>query len=556
MKREALDEKGGFTGRYKKMALSRRTLLTRTASAGAATVLTAPVVTRRAAAAEDHVLSIALAARAPGGLSPQQTGLTGGDNWGICQIFDCLVTSDDGTFALTPQQFRPQIAESWESTPDAKTWTYKIRPGVKFHKGYGDVTATDVAFTFGRLIDPNVAIPGKELYANIVSVEAVDALTVRFTLNRPDPLFNGACVATQPASIMSKKAFEEKGADRFKFDPIGTGPYQVAHVDPSSYIMLEANPDYFGTKAVTHNLKVSFIADTTARTLAFLSGQVDMIEGARAPGWMQGISQRASKTRFDMTKPGSFNNLSLNLTKKPLDDLRVRQAIRYAIDNAALAQAYGGLATPMVGMIASQFPGSVKRADMPPQLQYKPDPARAKQLLTEAGFPHGVTIPCFTSQRDDYRSIMLMIQEQLRAVGITLDMQIIDHSTFHAEAEKDLDTLVLYSSSYPPVPTIPLLYQLSSRSVVNSTGTGGINFSHYGVAIPGVDDLLAKAIDEPDFEKRVTIIQQIEQKVLTDLPDLGIVTLSYVIARSPRIDLGFEVKSGYAYWRLNTAKFV
>jgi peptide/nickel transport system substrate-binding protein len=369
-------------------------------------------------------------------------------------------------------------------------------------------------------------------------------------------LFNGACVATQPASIMSKKAFEEKGADQFKFDPIGTGPYQVAHVDPSSYIMLEANPDYFGTKAVTRNLKISVIEDTTARTLAFLSGQVDMIEGARAPGWMQGISQRAGKTRFDMTKPGSFNTLSLNLLKKPLDDLRVRQAIRYAIDNAALAQAYGGLATPMVGMIASQFPGSVRRADLPPQLQYKPDPAKARQLVAEAGFPNGLTIPCFTSQRDDYRSIMLMIQEQLRAVGITLDMQIIDHSTFHAESEKDLDTLILYSSSYPPVPTIPLLYQLASRSAVNSTGTGGVNFSHYGVAIPGVDDLLTKAVDEPDFEKRVAIIQQIETKVLTDLPDLGIITLSYVIARSPRVDLGFEVKSGYAYWRLSKAKFV
>jgi peptide/nickel transport system substrate-binding protein len=538
------------------MALSRRTLLTRTASAGAAAALAGPAVLRSASAAEDHVLSIALSARAPGGLNPQQTGLTGGDNWGICQVFDCLVTSDDGTFALTPQQFRPQIAESWQSSPDAKTWTYKIRPGVKFHKGYGNVTATDVAFTFGRLIDPNVVTPGKALYANIARVEGLDPLTARFTLKRPDPIFNGACVATLPASIMSKKAFEEKGADRFKFDPIGTGPYQVAHVDPSSYIMLEANPDYFGAKAVTRNLKVSFIEDSTARTLAFLSGQVDMIEGARAPGWMQGISQRAGKTRFDMTKPGSFNNLSLNLTKKPLNDLRVRQAIRYAIDNDALARAYGGLATPMFAMIAPQFPGSVKRADMPPQLQYKPDPAKAKQLLKEAGVPNGVTIPCFTSQRDDYRSIMLMIQEQLRAAGIALDMQIIDHSTFHAESEKDLDTIVLFSSSYPPVPTMPLLYQLSSRSVVNSTGTGGINFSHYGVAIPGVDDLLDKALDEPDFAKRVTIVRQIEEKVLTDLPDLGIVTLSYVIARNPRIDLGFEVQSGYAYWRLNRAKFV
>jgi ABC-type transport system substrate-binding protein len=537
------------------MTFNRRDFLLQAGAVGAAATLGLEMGTSPAQA-QDHVLSIALAARAPGGLNPQQTGLTGGDNWAICQIFDCLVNSTDGTFAITPAEFKPEIAESWESSADAKTWTYKIRKGVKFHKGYGEVTADDVVFSFGRLIDPKIVTSSKAQYRNIDSVEAVDPLTVKFTLKLPDPLFNGASVGTLPASIMSKKAFEEKGPDKFKFDPIGTGPYQVASVDPNSAVMLEANPDYFGGVAATKNLKIQYIADTTARTLAFLSGQVDMIEGARTPGWIPGIKQRAPKTAFDETKPGSFNHLLLNLTKKPLDDIRVRQAIRYTIDNAAIAKAYGELATPMVGMIAPQFAGSVKVADLPPDLQYKPDVAKAKQLLAEAGFPNGVTIPCFTSQREDYAAIMLMIQEQLRAAGIKLDMKIIDHATFHNQTAKDLNTIALNSSSYPPVPTQPLLDQLLSKSEVKPDGSGGTNYSHYGVAMPGVDDLLIKANGEPDFDKRITLVQEIEKQVLKDLPDLGIITLSYVVARNPRVDLGFPVKSGYAYWPLHKAKYV
>ena len=80
-------------------------------------------------------------------------------------------------------------------------------------------------------------------------------------------------------------------------------------------------------------------------------------------------------------------------------------------------------------------------------------------------------------------------------------------------------------------------------------GTGGENYSHYGVAMPGIDALIEKAQDEPDFEKRTALIQDAEKQVLRDLPLLGIITLSYVIARNPRVDIGYPVKSGYAYWR-------
>jgi peptide/nickel transport system substrate-binding protein len=532
------------------MTLSRRTFLVKASAIGTAAVLGTPV-----AHAKDDAITIALASRSPTSINPQQSGLTGGDNWAIRQVFDTLVKSDDGTFAIRPEDFRPNLAESWESSEDARTWTYKLRRGVQFHKGYGEMTADDVVFTFARHLDPKIVTNQKPLYSIVEAVTALDPYTVKFTLKRPDPLFNGSVVTTLAASILSRKAFEEKG-DGFGMSPVGTGSYQVESASPAEGIHLTAFSDYFNGPAVTKTIHVRFIADTTARTLAFASGQVDMIEGVRTPGWIPTMRQRSANTIFDATAPGSFNLLHLNLTRPPLNDVRVRQAIRYAINSDQIAAAFAGLAVPMVGVIAPQFAGAVKKDTLPPELQYNYDPKKAKALLAEAGHLNGVTIPCFTSQREDYAAIMLMLQEQLRAAGINLDLKIIDHATMHAENRKDRNSVALYSSSYPPVPTQPFLQLLSANAEVKADGTGAENYSHYGAAIPGIDALIEKAQDEPDFNKRIALIQDIEKQVLRDLPLLGIVTLSYVIARNPRVDIGFPVKSGYAYWPLNKAKRV
>jgi peptide/nickel transport system substrate-binding protein len=533
------------------MTISRRRFLAQGSAAGAAASL--GFTFAGPALAKDEPITIALAARAPTGVNPQQTALTGGDSWAIRQIFDTLVKADDGTFAVRPEDFRPNLAESWEGSADARTWTYRLRRGVQFHKGYGEMTSDDVVFTFRRHLDPKIVTNQKAFYSNVEAVDAPDRYTVRFTLKRPDPLFNGSVATALSASILCRKAFEEKGAG-FNTDPIGTGAYQVDSVSPTEGVLLSAFPDYFGKPAVTRNLRVSFIADTTARTLAFASGQVDMIEGVRSPGWIPTMRQRSPQTIFDATAPGSFNTLHLNLTRPPLNDLRVRQAIRYAINNEQIAAAFAGLSAPMVGIIAPQFAGSVKKEELPPELRYNHDIKRARALLAEAGFPNGVTIPCFTSQREDYAAIMLIIQEQLRAAGINLDLKIIDHATMHSENRKDRNSIALYSSSYPPVPTQPFLQWLSAPAEVKADGTGGENYSHYGAAMPGIDALIEKAQDEPGFDRRTALIQEAEKQVLRDLPLLGIVTLSYVIARNPRVDIGYPVKSGYAYWPLSRAK--
>ncbi|WP_320188381.1 ABC transporter substrate-binding protein (plasmid) [Agrobacterium rosae] len=538
------------------MTITRRQLLL---SGAAGSMLAAGIggqPTRVEAQGKADTIRVAFAARSSNGMSPQLISAGGADNWVVAQLFDTLVKRPDGAWAIKPEEFQPALAESWTASEDAKTWTYKLRRGVKFHKNYGEVTADDVVFTFARQLDPKINTRNKSFFRNIDSVKAADPMTVVITLKQPDPLLNATSVSDLSAGIVSKKAFEEKGADGFNTDPIGTGPYQFTSLDTESGALLSAFPDYFDGPAATGKLQVRFIADTTARTLAFASGDVDMIEGVRAPGWIETMRQQSSKTVFDATAPGSFNILNINLTRGPLAELKVRQAIRYAIDSSAIAGAFGGISTPMVGLIPSQFPGSVTPDELPAELQYKYDPEKAKALLAESGHASGLTIPCYISQREDYASIMLMIQEQLRGVGIKLDLKIIDHATYHADNRKDKNALVLYSISYPPVPTTPIADLLLKSGDVKSDSSGLQNYSHYGVAIPGIDAMMETAVAEPNFEKRVSLVKDMERQILKDLPALGIVTLSYVVARNPRLDLGFKVQSGTPLWPLRHAKLI
>src|SRR5215470_6302833 len=148
------------------MTITRREFMVRGGLVAAALGTGTSLSTGTSYAAADTI-TLAVAARSPGGINPQQTGLTGGDNWAINQVFNTLVEAPDGRWASKPEDFQPSLAVSWESSADAKTWTYKLRKGVAFHKGYGEMTSDDVVFTFNRQLDPKTVTANKVFYTNI-----------------------------------------------------------------------------------------------------------------------------------------------------------------------------------------------------------------------------------------------------------------------------------------------------------------------------------------------------------------------------------------------------
>jgi peptide/nickel transport system substrate-binding protein len=450
----------------------------------------------------------------------------------------------------------PRLATSWTSTPDSKSWTLKLRQGVKFHKGYGEMTSEDVKFTFDRIRDA-VRVGGvRPKFTNIAEVVADDPYTVTFKLSQPDPLFLLGVLSDYDGSVMSKKAVEEKGEEPIGTDPIGTGPYVLETLaqDPSQGVTLVANTEHWDTQPATPKLQCVYIADTTARTLALLSGDVHLIEGVRAPGWAASMTQRDPNLIFDVVSPGSFFTMQVNVTVKPFDDVRVRQALFYAIDRDEITTAIAPISKRSYGLNPPSYPGGFTAETIPAEVAYKYDPDKAKALLAEAGFPNGFSFKNDTSQREDFSAIMLMIQAQLRKVGINMELNIKDHTAFHADQNIGTNTLSQQSSALPPVPTQAIVTYLSAKAEVRSDGNGGANMSHYGAAIPGIDDLLDKALAEPDLAKRLEIVREIEVKALKDAVILPVSDNGFMIVRSEKVDLGYEVVSGYVNWPLTKAK--
>jgi peptide/nickel transport system substrate-binding protein len=527
------------------MSLTRRSFLE--LSTAAAALSFAGITGAKAQNAD--TLRIGIAAGGPRMSDPNYT-TQGGDNWATEQMYEQLVRPEDGNFAVTPADFQPALATSWTNSADSKEWVFQLRDGVQFHKGYGVMTSEDVVFSFSRAIADGT---NKTILSNIASVEATGPLEVKITLKNSDAMFLGTSAFSNNTSIVSKKAAEEMGVEKFQTDAVGTGPYELVKFDPEAGMTMKRHEGYWGEKAKIANAESVYIADTTARTLALLAGDVDMIEAVRAPGWVDSMLQRDATLKFDMTVPGSFNTLHVNLNRAPFDNIKVRQALMYALDRHAIAEALRPMGNFCAGLQPDFFPAGFKTEDLPEELQYKHDPEKAKALLAEAGFPDGFDFDSNCSQREDYASIMLIVQEQLRAVGLRMNLIIGDHSAYHADNRSDKNTLALHSSSYPPIPTQIYFQQLSSGSEVKADGSGGGNYSHYGVAMPGIDDLLAKALSSTNFDDYVAASKEIELQVLRDLPLIQLSTLSFTVARRGNVDLGYEVKSGYARWRFHRA---
>ncbi|RYE88807.1 MAG: ABC transporter substrate-binding protein [Hyphomicrobiales bacterium] len=536
------------------MQVNRRSFLGGSAAAlSSATLLAA--FSGQAFAQGTDTIKIAFAARGLRTIDPHKS-IQGVDNWAIIAIYDKLVDLPRWKFPSSLDELVPRLATSWSASEDAKTWTFELRQGVQFHKGYGEMTSEDVKFTFDRATDAPRVGGVRAKFTNIASTQTDGPYKVIFNLEQPDPLFPLGVLSDYDGAIMSKKAIEEKGEEPISTDPIGTGVYMLETVatDPGQRDALAANPDYWDTKAATPKLQCVYIADTTARTLAILSGDVHMIEGVRAPGWADSMKQRDASLAFDVVSPGSFFTIQFNVTVKPFDDVRVRQALFYAIDRDEITTAIAPISKRTYGLNPPSFPGGFTAETIPPEVAYNYNPEKAKALLAEAGFPNGFTFKNDTSQREDFSAIMLMIQDQLRRINVNMELNIKDHTAFHADQNIGTNTLSQQSSAMPPVPTQVIVTYLPAEAEVKADGNGGANMSHYGVAIPGIDDLLAQALAEPNLDKRIAIVQQIEIKALSDAVILPIANNGFMIVRSPKVDLGFTVESGYVNWPLSQAK--
>jgi peptide/nickel transport system substrate-binding protein len=493
----------------------------------AALAATALLLAASSAVAQEKVLQISAGGSDIATLDAHRASATT-DKALVGWMYNGLVRFPPGS--ADPKDIEPDLAERWESSPDSKTWTFYLRKGVKFHGNRGELTADDVVYSLTRSADPKRSSFSAD-FAGVDSVTKVDDYTVRVALKYPEPNFLGRVTNYHGGNIVSKKAGEELG-DKFGTNPVGTGPFAFAENVTQQYVKLVAHDGYFRGRPKIDTIMYRLIPSDSARELAFTSGELDVMYAKREQRWVDAARKRGNMT-VDIFRPGEFRTLHINRTVPPLDDIRVRQAIAAAVNVDDLVRFVGRDVGPKG---CSVVPPGYLGEDCTTGA-YKYDPAKAKALLAEAGKPDGFTLKVVVSNISSQLPIMEIIQAQLAKVGIKLDLNVVDHPTYHSQIRKDASALVFYGSARFPVADTYLSEFYHSAAEVGKSGAG-TNFSHCAVG----DAEIVAARAEVNPLRQVALWGEAQRKIKDDVCAIPLFDLLQVWAHSSRIDFGYELK--------------
>ncbi len=486
----------------------------------------APAAFAPASAAPKTTLVVGMAAQDVGRLDPHQAVSTI-DRAVVAWMFNGLVRFKPGS--MDPASIEPDIAASWENTPDKKVWTFHIRPGVKFHGAYGEVTAEDVVFSLQKSADPKRSAASAD-FAAFDKIEAIDPMTVRITLKQAIPSLLGVLTNYAGGYIVSKKAVEALG-DKFNSAPIGTGPFAFASTTPNQSLELVAHKAYFRGTPKLEKISYRFLPSGSSRDLAFQNGEIDLEFGVQDQTWVD-RTRKVPHAIVDVFEPGEEAILHLNTAQKPLDDIRVRQAIALAINRPELLKWQG---TDVSREPKSVIPGGnlgFLDVGLP-----KTDIARAKALLAEAGYPNGLTLKVVHTQLASMLAQMQVVQAQLKRAGILLDLQVVEHATYHQMIRQDLSSIVFYAAARFPVADVYLTQFYHARSTVK-TPTAVTNFSHCNAADAEID----AARTEPDDAKQIALWQDSQRKIAAAVCAVPLIETLQAWVRRDDLDYGYELK--------------
>lgn len=332
----------------------------------------------------------------------------------------------------------PALAESWDISDDGKTYTFKLRQGVKFHDGTA-FDANDVKFSLDRARAEGSTNAQKALFAGIESVNVKDNSTVEVQLKSPagNFLFNmgwGDAVMVAPES-----------ADGNKANPVGTGPFKFGNWVKGASVELTKNDGYWGTPVALQQASFRFISDPAAALSAMLAGDVDAFANFPAP---ETIPQLRADPRFKVVIGSTEGEtiLSTNNTNPPFNDVRVRRAIAHALDRQAIIDgAMFGLGTPIGTHFAPHHPAYVDLVN-----RYPMDIEGARQLLADAGFPDGFKATLKLPPPTYARRGGEIVAAQLRKIGIDLEIIPVEWGVWVPEVFKAKDyDLTIVSHTEP-----------------------------------------------------------------------------------------------------------
>jgi peptide/nickel transport system substrate-binding protein/oligopeptide transport system substrate-binding protein len=348
-------------------------------------------------------------------------------NWSMIKsVFDGLMDYVPGTTEL-----RPGLAESYEISEDGTTFTFKLRKGVKFHNGR-EMTAEDVKYSLDRVTTPATQSPGAGFFGSIKGYDAmadgsatslegvtvVDPYTVKIELSRPDATFLHV-MALNFASVVPKEAVDEYGAD-FGKHPVGTGAFKLADWTIGQQLVFEKNADYW-RPGVPYLDSITFEVgqEPIVALLRLQKGEVDVPGDGIPPAKFNEVMGNPDEAK-QVVVGGQLHTgyITLNVEMAPFDKVEVRQAINMAINKDRIVQMINGRATPATQPLPPSMPGYTKD-----YAGYPFDPAKAKEMLAEAGLPDGFETELYVMNTDPNPRIAQAIQQDLAAIGVKADIK-------------------------------------------------------------------------------------------------------------------------------------
>ena len=399
-------------------------------------------------------------------------------------IFEGLVKADpDGNFV-------PALAESWEISNDATTFTFKIRPGVKFHNG-SEMTTEDVVYTLDKCRGAESGVPLLSAYSAIESVTAVDDTTVEIKLNAPNIEF---------LAYLNTAIIPHDYADQDTF-PIGTGPYKFKSRSVQENIVLEKFADYWGEPGYLDEVTFKIIENTDALVLALRSGSVDLSVHRIASD----VKEIGDGYELLESPTNLIQALYLNNAAEPLNNLQVRQALNYAVNvQDVMTITNDGLGTPIGSSIYPAF-GKYFMPELADAYPY--DPEKAKSLLNEAGYTDGFSLTITApSNYAVHVNAAQVIAEQLKAVGIDAKINLVEWATWLSDVYQGRNfeaTVVGFDASF-----------LTARALlerwISDNSKNMINFND-----PEYDRVMKEAFAATSDEEQTALYKQAE-KILSD----------------------------------------
>jgi peptide/nickel transport system substrate-binding protein len=411
-------------------------------------------------------------------------------------MYSQLVRFDE---TMTP---RPELAESWETSKDGLAWTFKLREGVKFHDGQ-EMTSADVKFTFDRLFEKS---PGKSDFIAVDKVEPAGKYAVKFTTKEP---FAGLLAALGGfwGFIISEAGIKKHG-DLNKA-ALGTGPFMLADWKVEQQLVLKKHPGYFKKgQPYVDELIVRTIPDEANIVAALRTGQIQhaFIEDNKNYNLLK---DEKSLTGYRSSRLG-YDYLNITATRGPLKDVRVRQAISWAVDRSQVLR----VAAAGFGRLTAPATAPMRQWQLPEEAwmkYYKPDVEKAKKLMAEAGQSGGFTVKCMVIPTfPTMVSGAPVVANQLKRIGITMEIENVEYAIWIKRwLAHDFDMTMNTTPGYAD-PDTAFFRALHS--------TKGQNWNSWSV--PELDALLEDGRRTMDQKKRKEIYDRVQIMILENVPHL------------------------------------